>query len=267
MAASRNSADPAIEVRDLSKSFTGVNALKGVSLSIYPGEVHCLLGDNGAGKSTLIKVLSGVYRPSAGEMFLDGKPVTFESPRAARQAGIATVHQYGGTMPLMSVGRNFFVGAEPTKGWGPFRRFDSSYANRVSIEEIAAVGLTRVRDGSRLVGSMSGGERQGLAIARALHFGARVLILDEPTSALGVKQAAIVLRLVAHARDQGVAVVFITHNAYHAMSIGDRFAVLIHGEVAAKFQRGEKTREEVLDLMAGGQELEALELDLAAESA
>lgn len=254
---------PLLEAIQVGKSFTGVEALRNVSLSIRSGEILCLLGDNGAGKSTLIKILSGVLRPSSGELRLDGQEVDFDSPRAARTAGIATVHQYGGTVPLMSIGRNFFLGAEPTMGRGIFKRFDSRFAEQVALERIADVGLTRVGDGTRLVGSMSGGERQGLAIARAMYFGARVLILDEPTSALGVKQAAIVLRLIAHVREQGVAVVFITHNAHHALSVGDRFAVLIHGSVAAQFKRGEKSREEVLDLMAGGEELHALEEELA----
>jgi simple sugar transport system ATP-binding protein len=261
-----SAADPVIEVRGVTKRFAGVEALRKVSLVVRPAEVLCLLGDNGAGKSTLIKILSGVHQPSEGELLVDGSPAEFASPRAARAAGIATVHQSGGTIPLMSVSRNFFLGAEPTKGHGPFRRIDTRLAERVSLEEIRALGLTRVTDGSQLVGSLSGGERQGLAIARAMHFGARVLILDEPTSALGVKQASVVLRLISRARERGVAVVFITHNAQHALSIGDRFAVLIHGAVAATFSRGEKTREEVLDLMAGGRELEELTVAVAEQS-
>jgi simple sugar transport system ATP-binding protein len=255
---------PIIEVQNVSKRFAGVEALREVSLSIRPGEVLCLLGDNGAGKSTLIKVLAGVHQPSEGEVWVDGKRVTLSSPRVARALGIATVQQSSGTIPLMSVSRNFFLGAELTKGWGPFRRCDFATAERVALAEIRALGLTRVTSGAQLVGSLSGGERQALAIARAMHFGARVLILDEPTSALGVKQAAIVLRLVSELRTRGIAVIFITHNARHALSIGDRFAVLIHGSVAAAFERGEKAQPEVLSLMAGGEELAELELQLDA---
>jgi simple sugar transport system ATP-binding protein len=243
----------------------GVEALHDVSMDVRPAEVVCLLGDNGAGKSTLIKILSGVHQPSSGDLLIDGSSVSFSSPRAAREQGIATVHQSSGTVPLMSVARNFFLGAEPTKGWGPLRRFDEETAERVALEEISGLGLRRVRSAKQLVGSLSGGERQGLAIARAMHFGARLLILDEPTSALGVKEAALVLRLIARARQRGVGVVFITHNAHHALSIGDRFVVLIHGEVAASFRRGEKSRLEVLELMAGGERFEDLELELELE--
>jgi simple sugar transport system ATP-binding protein len=253
---------PIIEVRHVSKRFAGVEALTDVSLAVYPREVLCLLGDNGAGKSTLIKIVSGVYEPSEGEIFVDGHPVNLATPRAARALGIATVHQSSGTIPLMSVSRNFFLGAEPTTGRGPFRRFDSKLADHVSLEQIKALGLSRVSNSGQLVGSLSGGERQGLAIARALYFGARVLILDEPTSALGVKEAALVLRLIAQARDRGVGVVFITHNAHHALSVGDRFAVLIHGTVVAMFARGEKTRPEVIGLMAGGEQFEELASEL-----
>jgi simple sugar transport system ATP-binding protein len=254
---------PIIEMSHVSKRFAGTEALTDVSLAVQATEVLCLLGDNGAGKSTLIKILSGVYQPTEGEIFVDGKLVRLQTPRDARTLGIATVHQSGGMIPLISVARNFFLGAEPTKGWGLFRRFDSELANSVSLEEIRTLGLRRIRAGTQLVGSLSGGEQQGIAIARAMYFGARILILDEPTSALGVKEAAVVLRLIAQARDRGAGVIFITHNASHALSIGDRFAVLIHGAIAATFGRGERTRQEVIDLMAGGEELEDLELELA----
>lgn len=254
---------PIIDARGLSKRFEGVEAIKDVSITIRPGEVLCLLGDNGAGKSTLIKILSGVLQPSAGTLLVDGEATNLSGPQHARSLGIATVHQSGGTIPLLSVGRNFFLGAEPTKGWGPFRTFDRRHANRVALEETRALGLRRLSDGEQPVGSLSGGERQALAIARALHFGARVLILDEPTSALGVKEAGTVLRLIGQACERGVSVVFITHNAHHALSLGDRFVVLIHGAVAAEFPRGAKSRSEVLALMAGGEEMESLEMELA----
>jgi simple sugar transport system ATP-binding protein len=262
-----NSMQPIIEADAVSKRFAGSDALKNVSLTAYAGEVLCLLGDNGAGKSTLINMLSGVHAPSSGVIRVDGKPVQLSGPRDAMAHGIATVQQSGGTVPLMSVARNFFLGAEPTKGRGPFRIFDTARAKRTALEQIRALGLQRVTDADQLVGSLSGGERQGLAIARALHFGARVLILDEPTSALGVKEAGVVLRLVARARDRGVCVILVTHNAHHALSVGDRFVVLIHGSVAAAWKRDEKSREEVLSLMAGGEELEQLELELRNESA
>jgi simple sugar transport system ATP-binding protein len=191
-----------------------------------------------------------------------GQPVLFENPKQASEGGIATVHQFGGTFPLMSIGRSFFVGAEPTKRWGPFEVFDRKLANDIAVREMRQLGITRITDGNRLVGGLSGGERQALAIARAVHFGASVLILDEPTAALGVKEAAHVLRIILQARKKGVAVIFITHNVVHALTVGDHFAVLIRGAKAADFRRGEKTREEITDLMAGGEAMAELEAEI-----
>jgi simple sugar transport system ATP-binding protein len=252
-----------MELRNVSKSFAGMQALRDVSMAVYPGAVLCLLGDNGAGKSTLIKVLSGFHPSTTGEVLMDGERVVFANPRDARARGIATVHQDVGTIPLMSVARNFFLGAEPTKGCGPFRSLDLDTAERIALEQIRSFGITRVKNCEQLVGTLSGGERQVLAIARAMYFGARVLILDEPTSALGVKEAAKVLTLVKTAKKRGIGTVFITHNARHAMLVGDHFVVLNHGAVLAAFHRGEKTREEVLNLMAGGETTKEIEADLA----
>lgn len=255
-------ATPILKLKNICKSFGPIDVLNDISLDICPGEVLCLLGDNGAGKSTLIKTLSGVYRPNSGTMEMDGQPVEFTGPRDASTRGIATVHQFGGTFPLMSIGRSFFVGVEPTKGWGPFKIFDRHKANAVAIKAIQDFGITRIDDGDRLVGGLSGGERQSLAIARAVHFGAKVLILDEPTAALGVKQATHVLRIVNEAKRRGLAVVFITHQVMHAMAVGDHFAVLIRGAIAADFRKGEKTREEITDLMAGGETMAELEAQI-----
>jgi len=254
---------PLLKLEQVSKSFAGNNALTDISLEVVPGEVLCLLGDNGAGKSTLIKVLSGVHKPSSGRMYVEGREVQFDSPKDASDVGIATVHQYGGTFPLMSVARCFFVGKEPTKGVWPVRYFDKKTAGDITVREMQKLGITRVTDGNRLVGSLSGGERQSLAIARAVYFGAKVLILDEPTSALGVKQATHVLRIIMQARAQGIAVVFVTHNVTHAMTVGDQFAVLIHGRKADGFRKGERTREQITDLMAGGEAMAELEAELA----
>ena len=254
---------PLIELQNVSKSFAGVQALSDVSIAVYPGSILCLLGDNGAGKSTLIKILSGFHAPSSGSILVDGAPTRFSSPREARGRGVATVHQEVGTIPLMSVARNFFLGAEPTKGWGPFRLLDIAKAERIALEQIRGFGITRVTNGEQLVGTLSGGERQVIAIARAMYFGARVLILDEPTSALGVKEAAKVLTLMKAARARGIGIVFITHNARHAMLVGDHFVVLNQGAVSAAFNRGEKSREDVLNLMAGGRQTEEIAADLA----
>ena len=253
---------PILELRNVNKSFGPIDVLHDISLKVHAGEVLCLLGDNGAGKSTLIKTMAGLFRPSSGKVLMDGKPVEFNGPREAQEMGISTVHQFGGTFPLMSIGRSFFVGVEPTKGFGPFKIYDRKKANEIAVKAVQEFGITRIVDGDRLVGGLSGGERQSLAIARAVHFGARVLILDEPTAALGVKEAAHVLRIVLEARRRGLAVIFITHQVMHAMTVGDHFAVLIRGALAADFKKGEKTREEITDLMAGGEAMAELEAEI-----
>jgi simple sugar transport system ATP-binding protein len=207
---------------------------------------------------------SGFHKPTTGTIEVGGEPVDFDSPRDASARGIATVHQFGGTFPLMGVGRCFFVGPEPTKDIGPFRLFDKKLAGEIAVREMQSLGITRVTDGNRLVGSLSGGERQALAIARAVYFGANVLILDEPTAALGVKEAAHVLRIVMQARAKGVAVILVTHNVRHAMMVGDHFAVLIRGQKADDFRKSERTREQITYLMAGGEAMADLEAELAA---
>ena len=241
-------------LRSVSKHFTGVAALENVSLEVWPGQVVCLIGDNGAGKSTLIKILAGVHEPSSGSISFEGREIRLSSPRDARRFGIATVHQDVGVLELMSVARNFVLGAEPTKGWGPFRRLDTKLASEIALERVREIGIRRIANCGQLGGTLSGGERQALAIARAMYLGAKVLILDEPTSALGVREASTVLRMISQARERGVAVIFITHNATHALSVGDRFIVLIRGIVAADLSRAEATRERVLDLMGGDEE-------------
>lgn len=255
---------PVLELQNVDKSFGPIDVLNDISLKVHQGEVLCLLGDNGAGKSTLIKTLAGVHKPSKGKILMDGTEVHFTGPKDAAERGIATVHQFGGTFPLMSIGRSFFVGVEPTKGWGPFKMFDRKKANAIAIKAIQDFGITRIDDGDRLIGGLSGGERQSLAIARAVYFGARVLILDEPTAALGVKQAAHVLRIVNQAKRKGLAVVFITHQVTHAMAVGDHFAVLIRGAIAADFRKGERSREQITDLMAGGETMADLEASIEA---
>jgi simple sugar transport system ATP-binding protein len=255
-------ADCILELDNVSKYFGHVVALRNVSLRLLRGEVHCLLGDNGAGKSTLIKTLAGVHQPSEGTFRVDGDPVILKSPRDALDRGIATVYQDLALVPLMSVARNFFMGREPTrKLLGLFRIFDHTLAARIAGEKLADMGIT-VRDTDQAVGTMSGGERQCLAIARAIHFGARVLILDEPTAALGVKQSANVLRLIARARDKGISVIFITHNVHHAYPVGDSYTLLNRGRSLGTFGRGQISRDEVLEMMAGGQEMQNLVTEL-----
>lgn len=252
---------PLIEVRDLAKYFGSVNALQGISLKVYPGKVTCVLGDNGAGKSTLIKILSGVFQPDAGEFLIEGRPVALAGPREARAHGIATVFQDLATIPLMSLWRNFFLGQEPTRGRGPLRRLDAGTARSVMREELLKMGID-VRDPNQTVGTLSGGERQALAIARAVYFGARVLILDEPTSALGVRQSGIVLKYIVQARELGKGVIFITHNPHHAYPVGDRFYLLKRGRLMASVPKHEVTVEGLTEMMAGGAELRELSQEL-----
>ena len=244
----------AIEARGISKSFGQVEAVRDVSLRARSGAVTCLLGDNGAGKSTLIKILSGVFRPDAGELLVGGKPAAFGSPRQALDAGVSTVFQDLATIPLMSIVRNFFLGREPLLA---SRLVDWKTAERVTRDALADMGIS-LRDGSQPVGTLSGGERQSLAIARALHFGASVLILDEPTSALGVREAANALRHVQAVRDRGIAVILITHNVTHAFAVGDDFVVLDRGTVTAQVARKDATADDLQELMSGRGELEQL---------
>jgi simple sugar transport system ATP-binding protein len=254
---------PLLEAREISKYFGAVVAIEGVSLTVLAGQVTCLLGDNGAGKSTLIKTLSGVYVPDKGTLAVDGNPVSFSSPRDALDAGIATVYQDLSVMPLMTITRNFFLGNEPTTGFGPFKRFDLDRAAGIAREEMHRIGID-VRDTDQAVGTLSGGERQTLAIARAEYFGARVLILDEPTSALGVKQSAIVLRHIIAARNRGLGVIFITHNVSHALPIGDTFTILSRGRTGGQFRRGEVDADTLHGQMGGGTELHELTRELEA---
>ncbi|MEP2920897.1 ATP-binding cassette domain-containing protein [Sulfitobacter sp.] len=249
---------PIIQMRNIQKHFGSVIALAGVTVDFYPGECHCLLGDNGAGKSTFIKTMAGVHKPTSGEILFEGKPMQFADPRDAIAAGIATVYQDLAMIPLMSVSRNFFMGNEPMVSKFGLRFFDHDHANETTMAEMRKMGIN-LRGPDQAVGTLSGGERQTVAIARAVHFGAKVLILDEPTSALGVRQTANVLATVDKVRKQGVSVVFITHNVRHAMAVGDRFTVLNRGSTYGTALRGEITPEELQDMMAGGEELATLE--------
>ncbi|HLH64703.1 MAG TPA: ATP-binding cassette domain-containing protein [Solirubrobacteraceae bacterium] len=260
-ATSDGGAAPLLEAREVSKYFGSVIALEKVSLQVNAGEVTCVLGDNGAGKSTLIKILSGVHQPDQGDVLIDGRPVALVSPREARRHGIATVFQDLATVPLMSIWRNFFLGNEPVRRIGPLRRLDTRRARAIMREELAKMGI-EIRDPNQTVGTLSGGERQAVAIARAVYFGARVLILDEPTSALGVRQSGIVLRYIVHARSLGRGVIFITHNPHHAYPVGDRFVLLRRGRLFGSYTKDEITLERLTEMMAGGGELAELSRQL-----
>jgi simple sugar transport system ATP-binding protein len=250
-----------IEAHEISKYFGSVIALKDITMKVEDGQVMCLLGDNGAGKSTLIKILSGVFQPDEGALRVDDEEVSFGSPRDALSAGIGTVYQDLATIPLLSISRNFFLGKEPSRAVGPLKVFDVEAADEVTREEMHRIGID-IRDPSQPVGTLSGGERQSLAIARAVYFGAKVLILDEPTSALGVKEAGTVLRYIVQARERGLAVIFISHNVHHAFPVGDKFTVLNRGQSMGTFSKGEINRHELETMMAGGEEFERLEEQL-----
>jgi simple sugar transport system ATP-binding protein len=246
-----------LEVRDIVKSYGPVRALDGASLQVDGGRIRCLLGDNGAGKSTLIKIISGVLTPDSGEIEINGAQVSFKSAKDALDYGIATVYQDLAVVGVMPVYRNFFLGREPTRGLGPFRRFDKHHAKSIAARELEQIGI-HVGDLARPIATLSGGERQCVAIARAVYLGARILILDEPTSALGVREAEIVLRYIVEARDRGVGVLLITHNAHHAFPVGDSFTILKRGHASVTFQKGDLTQDELTTHMAGGEELQRL---------
>ncbi|MCX5527459.1 ATP-binding cassette domain-containing protein [Streptomyces bobili] len=256
-----DSRTPLVELSGVSKHYGNVRALEGVSLEVNAGEITCVLGDNGAGKSTLIKIIAGLHGHDAGTLSLDGEETRLASPREALDRGIATVYQDLAVVPLMPVWRNFFLGSEPRKGTGPFKRMDVDLMRRTTHAELLRMGID-LRDVDQPIGTLSGGERQCVAIARAVHFGAKVLVLDEPTAALGVKQSGVVLKYVAAARDQGLGVVLITHNPHHAYLVGDRFVLLKRGTMVGSHTRDSITLDELTRQMAGGNELDDLRHEL-----
>ncbi|WP_028754860.1 ATP-binding cassette domain-containing protein [Rhizobium leucaenae] len=242
--------EPFLEAICVSKSYQNVSALTDVSLSVRPGEVVCLLGDNGAGKSTLVQILSGVERPDRGALRVCGTEVRLDSPSQALDRGIATVFQDLALVSMMPVYRNFVLGREPRIGWGPFQRFDTRRAIAATEDALRVFGLgsDAVR---KPIGTLSGGQRQSVAVARALHFGARILILDEPTSALGLKQADNMLSYLQKAKDAGIGMVLVTHNVQHAYSIGDTFVVLSLGRQLGTFDKSTLDETQLARLMAG----------------
>ena len=249
-----------MRVNNITKKFGPFIALNGVDLEVYPGEVHALLGDNGAGKSTLIKILSGVHEPTSGSIFIEEQERTFRSPRDASAAGIGTVYQDLAINQLMSVTRNFFMGRELTSRLGSLRMDEM---DKIAHDEMLKIGID-FSDPSQAVGTMSGGQRQTLAIARAIYFGAKVLILDEPTSALGQKQQMEVLKTIKRVRARGdIAIIFITHNEIHSRLIADRYTFLALGQVIGHGTKAELEGADIRRLMAGGAEMKDLEQELA----
>ncbi len=250
-----------VTMRGVGKRYGNILALQDVDLDVDAGRVTCVLGDNGAGKSTLIKIIAGRHQHSDGVLTVNGEERTLGSPREALDLGIAAVYQDLAVVPLMPVWRNFFLGSELTKGLGPARILDVKKMQRIAKQELLDMGID-LRDVDQPIHQLSGGERQCVAIARAVHFGAKVLILDEPTAALGVKQSGVVLRYVLRARDRGLGVVFITHNPHHAYPVGDRFLLLKRGRPLGYYEKKDVTLDELTSQMAGGAELEELAHEL-----
>ncbi len=247
---------PVVEMRNIHKRFGTVVALEGVDFTVNRHEVRALLGDNGAGKSTLIKILTGVYTPTKGQIHFEGRPVDIRTPRDARELGIETVYQDLALVNLMSISRNFFLGRElkrdiagVTIPW-----LDMDQMNHRTRKGLADVGI-QIRSPAEKVEKLSGGERQSIAIGRALHFGARLLILDEPTSALSVAETRKVLTYITNAKQQGLSVIFITHNMHHVMMVSDRYTVLRQGKVVGNYEKGEVTQDDIANLVMGEREV------------
>ncbi|RBY92036.1 sugar ABC transporter ATP-binding protein [Blastococcus sp. TBT05-19] len=251
------SSTPVIELRGLTVRHGHVPALHRVSVPLHAGAITCVLGENGSGKSTLVSVLSGLRRHDEGELLVAGTPVRFRSPRQARALGIATVWQDLAVAPLLSSWRNFFLGAEPTRGVWPLRRLDVEGARETTVRAMARVGVTGL-DPDQPASALQAGERQSLAVARALHFGARALVIDEPDTPMTVARQTLFGQAILAARAQGLAVVVVTNNPRYAHLIGDRFLLLAHGSVAGNLTRDDVDADDLTALMAGGEQLTTL---------
>jgi simple sugar transport system ATP-binding protein len=253
--------EPLVALEGVGKRYGNIIALRDITLEVAAGEITCVLGDNGAGKSTLIKIVAGLHKHDQGVFRVEGEEVSFGSPREALEHGIATVYQDLAVVPLMPVWRNFFLGSEKRTGVGPLKRLDISFMRATAKKELLDMGID-LRDVDQPIGTLSGGERQCVAISRAVYFGAKVLILDEPTAALGVKQAGVVLRYIANARERGLGVIFISHNPHHAYPVGDRFLLLKRGRSIGYYTKDEISLAELTAQMAGGAELDELAHEL-----
>jgi simple sugar transport system ATP-binding protein len=244
---------PLVSMKNIVMRFGQVAALEGVDFDVSRQEVMALLGDNGAGKSTLIKILTGIHRPTSGEIFWEWKPVAINSPQAARSLGIETVYQDLALANSMSIGRNFFLGREPVRRIAAIPVMDMKEISRRTVESLADIGI-HIRSANDKVGKLSGGERQSIAIGRAVHFGMKLLILDEPTSALSVGEARKVLDYTLNAKERGLSVIFITHNVHHVMEVADRYTIIRHGRSVGTYVRGELNFDDCCDLISGQRE-------------
>lgn len=242
---------PLVEMRGISRSFGHITALQNLDFTLYRGEVLALLGDNGAGKSTLIKILTGVYPPTSGQLLFDGNQVHLNSPQDARALGIETVYQDLALVPRLSIARNFYLGREKIKKTGPFPFLDRATMDAEATDALKAIGI-HIRNPGEPVASLSGGERQSIAIGRAVHFGSHLLIMDEPTSALSVGETRKVLGYITAAKERALSVIFITHNIHHVFEVADRMTILNHGQKVGDYNREEVIPDEVAQMVMGG---------------
>lgn len=245
--------DYLVRMENISKVFGTITALKDVNFGVERAEVRALLGDNGAGKSTLIKILMGVHQPTTGQIYFENKPVNITSPAQARAIGIEAVYQDLALVNLMSISRNFFLGREMTKKLGPITYLDIRKMNDVCKQSLHDIGI-EIRSANERVGSLSGGERQSIAIGRGVYFGAKLLILDEPTSALSVAETRKVLTYIENARERGLGVIFITHNVHHVYMVADSYTIIRHGMNVGTYYKGELSEDDIADLITGDRE-------------
>jgi simple sugar transport system ATP-binding protein len=253
MAEANGNQNLVVKMENITMRFGHVVALENVDFEVRRPEVMALLGDNGAGKSTLIKILTGVHTPSSGQIYFEGRPVEIHSPKDARMLGIETAYQDLALVNSMSIGRNFFLGREPTWAIGPLRFLDVSRMARETALSLVEIGI-RVRSANEKVGKLSGGERQSIAIGRAVHFGVKLLILDEPTSALSVAESRKVLEYTLNAKARGLSVIFITHNVHHVMQVADRYTIIRHGRNVGTYEQDQLTADDISALITGERE-------------
>jgi simple sugar transport system ATP-binding protein len=244
--------EPLVRMENISRRFGTIIALDSVNFSVNPGEVVGLLGDNGAGKSTLIKILTGIHHPSDGQIYWEGKPVTINSPHDARELGVETVYQDLALVPLLSIARNFYLGREPVRKIGPLTLLDQKRMEEQTEKALLDIGI-HIRSPHHPVGSLSGGERQSIAIGRAVHFGKKLLILDEPTSALSIGETRKVLAYTHAAAAKGMGVIFITHNIFHVFEVAHRFTVISHGRKVGDFPKDKVTPDDAAEMIMTGQ--------------
>ena len=246
--------DPVLSAKNLVKRYGRVTALDRCDFELYPGEILAVIGDNGAGKSSLIKALSGAVQPDAGEVFLNGKPVTFPTPIAAREHGIETVYQTLAMSPALSIADNMFMGRElrkPGIAGTLFRKLDRSKMERIAREKLNDLGLATIQNINQAVETLSGGQRQGVAVARAAAFGSKVIILDEPTAALGVKESRKVLELILDVKSRGIPIILISHNMPHVFEVADRIHIHRLGKRLTVIKPDDCTMSDAVAYMTG----------------